>query len=73
MNSKSLLGRHWFFANQNLSLLKDLKDIIIQVETKRTSQNTEYYEFICIDNKDAKRVSVSSLLGYIAYKMYSLY
>ena len=56
------------FCKSKSVIIKDLKDIIIQVKTKRISQNTEYYEFICIENKDAKRVSVSLLLGYIAYK-----
>ena len=56
------------FCKSKSVIIKDLKDIIIQVKTKRISQNTEYYEFICIENKDAKRVSVSSLSGYISYK-----
>ena len=56
------------FCKLKSVIIKDLKDIIIQVKTKRISQNTKYYEFICVENKDAKRISVSSLLGYIAYK-----
>ena len=56
------------FCKSTSVIIKDLKDIIIEDKKKRIFQNTEYHEFICIENKDARRVSVSSLLGYIAYK-----